>query len=195
VAALHEATVDRSAYRSTMRFDFQLRNLAGSVDVTVVPNDDPEVFGCRPTARGFPVCTAEVAYEGRGYAAMLGWIQLVRSTDNASGGRDFEVDPYEPLGTSCHPFCWFGLTPTLFDAPSRPTLARMEWLAHSFLSFIGQPREVRTILGFSWGFAIDRGKISLTGPASLAPSAWDEQRPLLHRTYPSWRFASGYRRE
>jgi hypothetical protein len=78
---------------SSMRFKFDLRKHRGCVEVWVVPNDDPESLGCRPSERGFPVCTATVSYAGRGYAAAFGWIQLVRSTDDASGGLEFEMDP------------------------------------------------------------------------------------------------------
>ncbi len=172
-----------------MTLDFVLRDLAGNVDVTLVRNDDPAALGCRASARGFPVCAAAVTYEGLGYAAMLGWIQLVRSTDNRSGGREFEIDPYEPLGVTPHPFCWFGLAPTLFDAPSRGTRADLEWLAHSFLCFIGGAREARAILGFSWGFTVSEDEITPTGIAPVPADQWNEHRALLRRGHPAWRFA------
>jgi hypothetical protein len=156
-----------------------------------VANEDPEALGCHPTRRGFPACTAEVGYDAGGYAAMFGWIQLVRSS-HAVGGGEFEMDPYEPLGSLPHPFCWFGLTPTLFDAPSRPTRSDMDWLAHTFLCFIGDHNEARALLGFSWGFAIADGVISIRGAAPVAAPTWDEHLALLHREHPSWRFASGY---
>jgi hypothetical protein len=123
---------------------------------------------------------------------MLGWIQLVRSTDVGDGGSQFEMDPYEPLGTLPHPFCWFGPTPTLFDAPSRRTRADMDWVAHSFLSFIGKPQEARAILGFNWGFLLRDQEVSIEPVAPLAPSEWDAHLPLLRRQHPSWQFASGY---
>ena len=178
-----------------MTLDFVLRGFAGRVRVSVVPNEDPAALGCRPAGRGFPVCTADVTYAGRGYAAMFGWIQLVRSTDNSSGGERFELDPYEPIGVTPHPFCWFGLTPTLFDAPSRPTGADLDWVAHSFLAFIGDRFEARAILGFGWGFQIAGGKIRLAAPAPLPDTQWDEHLPLLRAAHPAWRFASGYREE
>jgi hypothetical protein len=175
-----------------MRFEFDLRVNRGSVEVTVVPNDDPESLSCRPSGRGFPVCTATVSYAGRGYAAAFGWIQLVRSTDGASGGLEFEMDPFEPLGALPHPFCWFGLAPTLFDAPSRRTRADLEWTAHSFLSFIAQPHEARAILGFSWGFTVDDGQVSITPAVPLERGEWDRHLPILRREHPAWLFAPGY---
>lgn len=173
-----------------MRIDFMLRNLPGAVDVSVEPNSDPRLLGCADHGEGFPVCTAVIDYAGRGYAAAMGWIQLVRSTD--APRDEFELDPYEPLGRLPHPYCWFGFVPTLFDAPSRPSRAPLQWTAHSFLSFIGSDREARAVLGFSWGFAIDEEVVSLTDAAELPPHAWDEHLPLLRAEHPGWTFAPGY---
>jgi hypothetical protein len=176
--------------------DFTLRGLPGSLDVTLAPNEDPEALGCRPGTTGFPVCTATLSYAGCGYLGTMGWIQLVRSTDGEAGGEEFELDPFEPLGRLPHPFSWFGLAPTLFDAPSRLSLEPMDWIAHSFLSFIAQARprsEIRAILGFSWGFRIRDETISLEGPTSLVGAAWDGHLPLLRDDHPNWDFATGYR--
>lgn len=131
-----------------MQFDFRLRDVAGYVVVTVEPNADPAIVGTRSSARGFPVCAATVNYDARGYFAMLGWIQLVRSTDNQTAGREFEIDPYEPLGRTAHPFCWFGLTPTLLDAPPSPIgtghvrmdRAKLSWVYRRSTSGVCDPR-------------------------------------------------------
>jgi hypothetical protein len=56
--------------------------------------------------------------------------------------------------------CRFGLAPTLFDAPSRRSPPDMDWIAHSFLSFVGAQCEARALLGFSWGFAVRDGAIA-----------------------------------
>ena len=124
-----------------MLADFTLWDFPGWVEVAVEPNYDPGALGTAVTARGFPVCTATVTYRGRGYHAALGWIQLVKSTDNSSGGGQFEMDPFEPLGRLAHPFCFFGFAPTLFDAPSRDSRAPLVWTAHSFLAFIAEDDE------------------------------------------------------
>jgi hypothetical protein len=176
--------------------DFSLKDLPGWVGVTLESNHDPGALGKPPAARGFPVCTAEVTYRGRGYHAALGRIQLVKSTDNSNGGRRFEMDPFEPLGRLAHPFCFFGFAPTLFDAPSRDSRAPIVWTAHSFLAFIaddGTQMEARALLGFSWGFSIDNATFTYEAPAALAPSVWDGHRAFLAREHPSWGFADGYR--
>jgi hypothetical protein len=181
-------------YCRLVRFDFTLRDAAGSVVVQLEPNADPATVGARSSARGFPVCTATVTYEAGGYLAALGWIQLVRSTDNRSTGQDFEIDPYEPLGRTAHPFCWFGLAPTLFDAPSRPSLPdTLEWIAHSFLGFIGAQHQACAILGFSWGFRVRGREIVITPVESLSADDWNSRLPVLRREHPLWDFAPDFR--
>src|SRR5262245_58046669 len=77
--------VKRSAVRWNTDFTWDGRTRA--IDVDCIPNDDPGEYGTVVSdAFGFPVCTATVRYPRRGYGAMFGWVQLVRSTDNASGG-------------------------------------------------------------------------------------------------------------
>jgi hypothetical protein len=164
--------------------------------VSVEPNRRPEALGCQPFAEDFPVCTATVTYAGEGYNAALGWVQLVRSTDNASAGAQFELDPFEPVGRSPHPFCFFGFAPVLFDAPARPTRRELEWTAETFLCFVPTDvagRETRAIFGFTWGFSIQGEVISLTPPASLTAVEWDKHVPLLQREHPGWVFATGFR--
>ncbi|HEV2368267.1 MAG TPA: hypothetical protein VGR90_00240, partial [Acidimicrobiales bacterium] len=65
---------------------------------------------------------------------LLGWVQLVRSTDNASAGERFEMDPLLLFFDAPSPYCWYGTAPTLFDAPFRLRDVAMEWVAHSFLA-------------------------------------------------------------
>ena len=179
-----------------MVLDFTLRGLPGWVEISLEPNHDPDSLGKPATARDFPVCTATVTYRGGGYWAALGWIQVVRSTDNASGGKQFEMDPFEPLGQLEHPFCFFGFAPTLFDAPSRGSRAPLEWTAHSFLSFVtadSQRREARAILGFSWAFSVRDESFTYEAPSALSSFDWDVHLALLRREHPAWGFADGYR--
>jgi hypothetical protein len=70
-----------------MEIDFWHDGDQGRVTVTCVPNSDPAAVGKSEEARGFPVCSATIAYPGRGYRALFGWVQLVCSTDNALGTR------------------------------------------------------------------------------------------------------------
>jgi hypothetical protein len=181
-----------------VQIPFTLRGINGLVSVRVERNDAPELVGSGPDSRGFPWCHASVAYPAQGYDAVLGWVQLVRSDDNRSGGREFEIDPLEFLGDLPHPFCWIGLEPQLFDAPSRAPLADMDWVAHSFLCVPdggpGSGMRVEALVGFSWGFRARDGVVSLTAPKELGPSDWDGHRDSLSSTYAAWRFVAGFRR-
>jgi hypothetical protein len=57
---------------ATMEIDFWHDGDQGRVTVTCVPNDDPAAVGKGEEARGFPACTATIAYPGRGYRALFG---------------------------------------------------------------------------------------------------------------------------
>jgi hypothetical protein len=167
--------------------EFLWDGLVGRVDVECVPNDDPHAYGSWwPNAFGYPVCTARVAYPGHGYRAMLGWVQLVRSTDN---------DSFALFGDAPSPYCWYGIEPTLFDAPSRPESAPSEWVAHSFLATTpmieviqGNPRRVLPLLGFDWGFDAHGGILELRNVTRLRAADWDAHLPLLRASYPRWTF-------
>jgi hypothetical protein len=180
---------------------FTLRGISGVISVSVTRNTDPDAIGYSlltgglPTeaARGYPVCRATVAYQAQGYAAVLGWTQLVRSSDSAPDR--FEMDPialHEQIAT---PYAFFGIRPELFDAPSRETRYDMTWQAHSFLCVSPDAvltRRVQAIAGFTWGFTIDHEDIALARPAALGPDAWDSHLDLLRTSYPGWIFDSGY---
>jgi hypothetical protein len=131
---------------------------------------------------------------------MFGWVQLVRSTDR-SGGQDFELDPLALFGDVRSPYCWYGTEPTLFDAPSRPDRAPIEWVAYSFLATTpidevlrGSPRRVVPLLGFEWGFDIrpeDPTVVEVRTVSSIGSKEWAAQLPLLRTEFPNplWTFA------
>jgi len=145
------------------------------------------------------MCNAIVEYPAQGYDALLGWIQLVRSDDNTSQGGAFEIDPLDILGDVPHPFCWIGLSPRLFDAPSRSPRRDLDWAAHSFLCVpdgsVDSGLEVHALLGFAWGFSIRNQKIDLVPPMLLEPTDWDRHVDALAERYPTWRFSSGFRKD
>jgi hypothetical protein len=177
-----------------MEIDFWHDGDQGRVTVSCVRNDDPAAVGTGEEARGFPACSATIAYPGRGYRALFGWVQLVCSTDNAFEGRAFEMDPLQLFEDSPAPFCWYGITPVLFDAPSRDERQPLEWLAHSFLAVTrgeqDASKHVVPLLGFAWGFVIgDDGRIVLRPVEQLAAGDWNDHLPYLRDRYPSWQFS------
>jgi hypothetical protein len=119
-----------------MELSFTHHGHRGRVIVSVATTSDPAVLGQREGAIGLANCTATVAFAGRGYRQLLGWVQLVRSSDNAFHGHQFEMNPFDPFGLyqqhAPSPYCWYGIAPTLFDAPSRDERKRLDgWLTAS----------------------------------------------------------------
>lgn len=179
-----------------MEIPFTHQGHRGRVNVTVERTLSPATFGVGDSALGFAHCKATIEFSGGGYLGLLGWVQLVRSTDNASRGRQFEMDPFDPFGLyerAPLPYCWYGITPTLFDAPSRDERIPLDWVAHSFLAaspFGGNTKVVSPLLGFSWGFDIaDEASISLKPTTVLTAADWGAHLPYLRECYPDWRFS------
>jgi hypothetical protein len=178
-----------------MEIPFTYQGYGGRVVAFVKRTTDPALQGAWDGAKDLANCTATIEFEGRGYLQRFGWVQLVRSTDNAFQGEKFEMDPFDPFDLYKHaptPYCWYGTLPTLFDAPSRDERVYLDWIAHSFLAvspFRGNRRVVMPLLGFSWGFHIaDDGNVSLQDIALLNASDWNSHLPYLHEMYPKWQF-------
>jgi hypothetical protein len=126
---------------------------------------------------------------------LLGWIQLVRSPDNAFHRHQFEMNPFDPFGLYQHapsPYCWYGIAPTLFDAPTRDERKRLDWVAHSFLAaspLRDNRRSVTPLLGFAWGFHIAHdGSVALASVTSLTAADWESHLPYLRSCYTAWQF-------
>jgi hypothetical protein len=175
-----------------VRLPFTVLDRTGSIDITVAATQDPGDLGAPPDAQGLAHCQATISYPANGYAAVFGWVQLVRSTDNRSHGQQFEMDPLTFLGEVSHPFGFVGIKPILFDAPSRPTRDDLDWLAHSFLCHIADAGEVQALAGFSWGFTVANGDATVIAARTLEAADWNQHRDLLHAEYPAWRFAADF---
>jgi hypothetical protein len=178
-----------------MQINFSYQGNKGHVAVSVERTLAPAVLGARDGAVNLTNCTATVEFAGHGYLQLFGWVQLVRSTDNAFQGEKFEMDPFDPFKLyelAPSPYCWYGILPTLFDAPSRDERVHLDWVAHSFLAVSplrGNRRLVTPLLGFSWGFDIsDDGTVTLNPVASLSAQDWQWHLPYLRTSYPDWSF-------
>jgi hypothetical protein len=183
---------------SSLRVPFTLHGASGHVEVSVRANVDPSRFGCdlldpalpRDCASGYPVCRADVTVAADGYAAACGWIQFVRSTD---AGDEFDVDPLALLRGVATPFAFFGIEPTLFDAPFRDARRDMTWQARSFLCAVPDcvmSRRVAPLAAFAWGFHISNQAVTIDTPVALALATWDDHVPQLRDTFPEWEFVA-----
>lgn len=177
---------------SSVRVPFSLNDLEGVLSVRIERNDDPASVGSSKGSLGLPMCTARVEPSSHGYNAMCGWIQLVRSTDNASGGAEFELDPFGPFTDTGSPYAFYGLAPALFDAPGRDERDDLDWTAHAWLARTElDSRLIEPAVGFSWGFRIKDREPRLTPAAHLPTTDWAQHVPLLQRQHPGWVIARG----
>jgi hypothetical protein len=175
-----------------MRIPFARTGIIGEVNVAVELVHDPVAVGKPLGTEGFPSCEATITYQGRGYSALFGWVQLVRAEDFA--GDRFALDPLKFFEDAPSPHCFYGFCPTLYDAPSRDECAAVDWTAHSFLAPIDLfdgGRQVRPLLGFSWGFDIDAGGALAVKPTKLLTAHdWELHVVYLTDRFPSWRFGA-----
>jgi hypothetical protein len=178
-----------------MEISFTHQGHKGRVIVTIETTLSPVILGAGDGALGLANCKATIEFSAGGYLGLLGWVQLVRSTDNTFHGRQFEMDPFDPFGLyerAPMPYCWYGIAPTLFDAPSRKERVHLDWVAHSFLAaspFGGNTRIVTPLLGFAWGFHVSDDKnIALIPITSLTAVDWESHLPYLRDCYKEWEF-------
>ena len=110
---------------AVIEIPFVARGIPGRAVIQYGVNDDPSRWGYRlvgvpfdiECARGCPVMEATVAYPAEGYAAQLGWIQIIRY--GVPGGAEVAmVDAPPQLADAGTPWAAWGVRPTLFDAPS-----------------------------------------------------------------------------
>jgi hypothetical protein len=189
--------------RMRTTFPIRLRATPGLIITDISVNRDPVALGCdlldpelpRDAAQGFPVCRTVVDIDLEGYAACHGWVQLVQSTDSEGDPSKFEIDPISLFRSVSTPYAYFGVKPLLFDAPFRPTKYDLRWLAHSYVGFTPDgvmSRRVCAAAGFSWGFTVSDGVITIDDPAPLDATTWDSDLPELRGEFPDWSFESGF---
>jgi hypothetical protein len=191
-------------------FPFRLRGLEGLVTVTYGRNHDPERWGYgllgldwpQSLAKGLPVLRAVVSYAGEGYAAAMGWVQVVRihvretseamvaGVEKAPSGDHAWVDGAPQLRDLGVPFVAYGVLPTLFDAPAS-TESDVRFVADSFLTVAPDAvmsRVSRPYVGLRWGYETVKGTPELLPLTPLDSSHWLEAIPLLEGQFREWRF-------
>jgi hypothetical protein len=179
---------------------FELRGLAGRVEIEYLVNDDPDRWGYPvlgleslvERSRGCPVVSATVEYPAEGYAAVMGWIQVVdhRAAPATESTILVDVAPQMHAVDAAMPYFAFGVLPAFFDAPST-TDEQYEFRAHAFLT--ASPDALMTpvvapLCGFTWGYEVVGGEpnIAPLEPAGLAEWSWIQAQ--AKERYPAWTF-------
>jgi hypothetical protein len=192
---------DRVTTLSTTSMSFFLRRVPGYVHIEYGPNEDPvhwgyDTLGSRfppEMARGFPVIQAIVVYEPEGYAAYMGWLQVVRAVQHETGARETMFDVNPQMGDMEMPFIAMGVRPTLFDAPTT-TERDVTWEADTFLVHTPDvlSRDLHPICGFSWGYRLSGGEVSLIPLTMARDEDWNRNLPDLRQRYPTWTFGAAW---
>ena len=120
----------------------------------------------------------------------MGWVQVVQWREEGSEQDDVVVDKPPQLADDGSPYCFWGLKPSFFDAPS--TTARLRrWVAHAFLTVSPDAlmtKEVRPLCGFSWGYSTLGPSPEATPVRPIGEESWRAVRDVLADHYPAWRF-------
>ncbi len=194
---------------------FSLHGREGTVTVSYESNEDPEAWGYGllgltwpvSLAQGLPVLTAQVSSPLEGYAAVMGWVQVVRihvsesSTSLVANGEKAPPGDHSWVDGPPHlrglgvPFVSFGPCPTLFDAPAS-TESDMRFVADSFLTASPDAlisRRSQACAGFRWGYSTERGqKPELLPISRLDEKDWKKALPIMEETFPDWDFGTGW---
>jgi len=187
----------------TTTIPFRLRGVEGEVSVDYGVNDDPVRWGydvldldwfTPERVHGFPVIQASVKHPAEGYAADMGWLQVVRYDVKDPGEEEHQVvfDVPPQLSETESPYAAFGVRPTFFDAPAAGA-KNMVWDADTFLAYSPDAvlsRVIRPLCGFSWGYRASNGVIQLSPLSIAGPEEWERNLPDLRGRYPTWSFES-----
>ena len=184
----------------TLTLDFTLHGIPGTVAVshrlnTGLADAGFDVLGLDfddGSVTGFPVVEATTRYEGSGYRALMGWIQVVRYT-SPEDGEMFIVDTAPQIRSISgmdYPFLSWGVRPTLFDAPATSEVS-VDWWADAFL--VASPDALITpviapLAAFRWGYEVDAaGVVTSRLPRERdTADAWSEVRDGISSRHPGW---------
>ena len=178
---------------------FSLRSFDGLVTVDYGANEDPRRWGYHllrlpydtAVAEGFPVLRATVSYDGEGYAAAMGWIQVIRYAGDGVGEDEVvEVDHPPQLSDAGTPYYCWGTRPSFFDAPSM-TREDVTWIADAFL--VASPdalmtKTIQAVCGFRWGYTTRRQPPELLPVEPTGAGAWESATVVLREHYPAWNY-------
>jgi hypothetical protein len=177
-------------------FAFRHRGVDGLIEVSLQSNDDPERWGWPLLGLdvpleylvGFPVLEATVEYPAEGYAAVLGWVQVVRYRASDEPDEVVLADVAPQLQGLGMPYVAFGVRPAFFDAPAI-SAPDADWRAWTFLTAtpdVLMTRVVAPVCGFRWGYRRSGGSTELVEPVRASAEDWLGTREELTARYPAW---------
>jgi hypothetical protein len=116
----------------------------------------------------------------------------MKGCSQSRSSETFELDPFGPFTDTGSPYAFYGLAPTLFDAPGRDARDDLDWTAHAWLARTElDSRVIEPVVGFSWGFSIRERKPLPSPVGELARTDWAQHVPLLQRQHPGWVISPG----
>jgi hypothetical protein len=180
---------------------FIARGEPGEVHVRYAENGNParwgyDVLGLEgdvSRAADFPVFEANVSYTREGYAAIFGWVQIVRYWADSNTLTSALVDVAPQLRGFGVPFMSYGVKPICFDAPLDTPEGLRRWEALSFLTQTPDgliTRHVEPIVGLSWGYLMESDVPTLVPPTSTDAAEWQFAKAELERACPTWTFGA-----
>ncbi len=178
-----------------LRIPFRTRGHSGVVSIEYGMNEAPERWGnglLMPSEpgkiwRNFPICRAQVSYDGEGYLSIMGWIQVVRVLGTESGVL---VDQPPQLVETGMPYSYWGPSPAFFDNPYTNRKG-LHWRAEAFLVVspdVVMTRVVQPVCGFTWGYSTQSDHVESLPLLSVPAEAWTAVVPLLAERFPRWIF-------
>jgi hypothetical protein len=133
---------------------------------------------------------ASVEHPAEGYGADMGWVQIAHYEIRDPGAEErvtiFDVPPQ--LSETETPYLAFGVRPTAFDAPSI-TSQEVTWRASTFLTYTPDAvlsREIRAVAGFSWGYDVVAGEVTIIPLSVATREGWTDPVPALQERFPNW---------
>jgi hypothetical protein len=191
--------------REVLALPFELRGFSGSVHVHAGVNDDPRRWGFHylgldygrdyEGALGFPVIEAHVEFDAEGYAAELGWIQIVAQSKPDSADVDLLCDAPPNMRSLAMPFMSFGVRPTLFDAPADDVEPNLAWEATAFLTYtpdLLMSKVIGPVCGFTWGFDKQDENVAIRPVTAAGTGDWLTFASTLRPLYPAWTFLTDH---
>lgn len=137
---------------------------------------------------------ARVAFAREGYAALLGWVQVVDYEvvrDGVPEEREWVVPDVPPQSRDANmPYLAFGIDPVLFDAPAF-TERSVDWTARTFLTYTPDclmTPVVEPLCGFVWGYVVADGAITAKKLVASTQHDWIDTRRMLRLRLPTWTF-------